>query len=255
MNPSFFLSLFLIVIILPIICYFYGHPLLWFLYIILLICLLPSLLLYADLALGGYKYVTSKKGKYNELKIHNTNFLKRHFGLIIIGQELYDKPVIFIVNHHEPGAFIDNLIMMTLKVRAKAITYNKTGLSKQLFENIEHISINRHVTNRLAYFLEKCKKELKEGTSLIIFPEGKYTEHKSTWRKLYKYQTGAFILACQTGIPIVPLIISGKMHHNGIYSRIPVEIKYCNEIDPKGYTPEELRDYVFDLVNKELIKF
>lgn len=246
------LGLLVILFILPFLCYFAGHPLHWFLYLLLLILLLPSILVYGEIAIQGIGFVTYKQNEYRGLKTYTTDFLSRRFGLKIQGQQVYDHPVIFIVNHHEPGAILDNLIMMTLKTRAKAVTYRNTGLYKKLFQNIEHLEIARNSNNRLEDFLHQCTATLAEGTSLIIFPEGKYTKQKKSWRNLYRFQTGAFILACQTSTPIVPLLISGDFHHSGIYSKVPIRISYGPEILPGDHSPESLRDFVFDYVNSNL---
>jgi 1-acyl-sn-glycerol-3-phosphate acyltransferase len=55
-------------------------------------------------------------------------------------------------------------------------------------------------------FLEKALKLLKEGVSIIFFPEGT----RSTGREMGHFHGSAFKLALQARVPIVPLCISGN---------------------------------------------
>ena len=56
-----------------------------------------------------------------------------------------------------------------------------------------------------AMLLEHAKKQLEQGVSIIIFPEGT----RSTTGQLQRFHPGAFKLAMQTGVPVVPLCIQG----------------------------------------------
>jgi 1-acyl-sn-glycerol-3-phosphate acyltransferase len=53
--------------------------------------------------------------------------------------------------------------------------------------------------------LEACKKELQRGGTLLFFPEA----HRSRDGKLGRFHSGAFKVSTATGIPIIPLCITG----------------------------------------------
>ncbi len=59
-----------------------------------------------------------------------------------------------------------------------------------------------------ATLLENAKKRLEQGVSIIIFPEGT----RSPNGQLQRFHPGAFKLAMETGVPIVPLCIQGLGH-------------------------------------------
>lgn len=238
-------------ILLPIILYYLGHPILWLLYIILLIQFLPTLLFHHEILCRIRPYITHKFGKYDYFRSATSDILQRHFKVFVSGPEYYSSPVIFIVNHHEPGSYLDHFCLMKIKTRAKIVMYQRSGLVEKLFRNIEHIALPKHTGNRLPLFLEKCKQEIDQGTSIIIYPEGKYASLKSTPFPLQNFQTGAFVLACTYGIPIVPLLISGGNYKNGWVTYKPIKMKYLPLIDPKGYSPENLRDHCLKLMNLE----
>lgn len=48
-----------------------------------------------------------------------------------------------------------------------------------------------------------CRQRLAEGATLVIFPEGQRTRTGA----LGRFRVGAFVLAAQTGIPLLPLVI------------------------------------------------
>jgi len=53
---------------------------------------------------------------------------------------------------------------------------------------------------------EKCAQHLKEGVSVIIWPEG----HRSRTGKIGRFRRGAFQLSVETGVPIQPVCITGS---------------------------------------------
>ena len=60
--------------------------------------------------------------------------------------------------------------------------------------------------------LEKAAEQLIHGNSVVIFPEGTRTRTG----KLGKFKRGAFLLAMELKLPIVPITISGS------FERLPM---------------------------------
>jgi len=252
MNLQAITIFLLLLFLLPIILFYLGHPILWLLYILVWILLLPTILFHHEILCRIPPYLDKKVGQYEYFKKATTDILSRHFGIQIKGQEIYDKPVIFIVNHHEPGSYLDHFCLMTIKTREKIVMYKRRGMVGKLFRNLECITLEKEETNRLPIFLEKCKYELYQGISVIIYPEGKYASEKTNFRPLKQFQKGAFILACTYGVPIVPICISGGNYKNGLVTRKPIKIEYLPSVDPKGYKVEELSEKCLKEMNKVL---
>jgi len=72
-------------------------------------------------------------------------------------------------------------------------------------ERIGHIFIDRSNTEAALRSLDDAKSKIVNGTSVIFFPEGT----RSRKRKLGKFKKGAFRMAIDLGIPILPITISG----------------------------------------------
>jgi 1-acyl-sn-glycerol-3-phosphate acyltransferase len=114
-----------------------------------------------------------------------------------------------------------------------------------------YISIDR--TDRQAAFtsLKKAAKTIREGASVIIFPEGT----RSPDGNISPFKKGGFVLALDSGIPIVPVILHGtrsimpKKQLRIVPGTVVVEI--TEPIDISGYTKknkEALMDRIRNII-------
>src|SRR5579859_1518911 len=96
------------------------------------------------------------------------------------------------------------------------------------------------------------------GTSLIVFPEGKRTRDGH----VYEFQDGAFRVAQQLEIPVVPVSLVGsyKHHRTGHWMFWPGDITVFlhNTIDTTNLTKEDvpaLRQHVKETIEKPVEEF
>lgn len=69
-----------------------------------------------------------------------------------------------------------------------------------------HISIDRADRASAIESLDRASRQIhEESLTIIMFPEGT----RSPTGELQRFKKGAFVLAIQTGVPVVPLAISG----------------------------------------------
>ena len=70
---------------------------------------------------------------------------------------------------------------------------------------VGYISIDR--SNRKSAFesLKQAARTIRNGTSVLIFPEGTRSPHG----RILPFKKGGFVLAVDSGVPIVPIIIRG----------------------------------------------
>lgn len=107
-----------------------------------------------------------------------------------------------------------------------------------------------------------CHQRLSEGTALVFFPEGRRSRDNS----LGKFHAGAFKLALEENVPIVPMVIrnSGKAIRPGSLLLEPccVEVELLPPIMPEGFAAfrgdllphRTLLKYVRQLFKKALAK-
>jgi len=83
-------------------------------------------------------------------------------------------------------------------------------------------------------------RRLKEGLSLAIFPEGT----RSPDGRLRRFRKGAFAIAIEAGVPIVPVSIAGahRMLRRGdwVVHRGEVTVRFAPAVDASSYTASDL---------------
>ena len=127
----------------------------------------------------------------------------------VVGRENIDKKTsyIFVANHQ--GAFDIWSIYGYLN-------HNFKWLMKKSLENIfmvgkackrsGHIFVDDSNIASIKQTISEAEDTLKEGMSLVIFPEGS----RSWDGKMIPFKRGAFLLASEFNLPVVPITIDGS---------------------------------------------
>ena len=69
-----------------------------------------------------------------------------------------------------------------------------------------HIMVDNSSAKAVKHTMEIAKSRLCGGHSLVVFPEGA----RSWTGKMRKFKRGAFVLAQEFGLPVVPITIDGS---------------------------------------------
>lgn len=98
-----------------------------------------------------------------------------------------------------------------------------------------HIFIDRSNAVTAKHSIEQAEKQLKNGISVVIFPEGTRTHNG----EMCKFKRGAFLIATDLRLPILPVTL------RGCYERLPrnavnvvpgtIEIIVHQPIDTESY--------------------
>lgn len=117
-------------------------------------------------------------------------------------------PVVYIVNH---SSFWDIPVVSMVLTRhfrflGKA-ELGKVPLFGLMFSEV-HIPVNRASRTDGARSLIASRKKLEEGISIAIFPEGTIPDKKTV--VLSPFKEGAFRLALEAGVSIVPMTVIGS---------------------------------------------
>lgn len=126
----------------------------------------------------------------------------------VIGEELINEKqsYVFVANHQ--SIFDIFLIYGWLRSKFKWIMkkeIKKIPLVGKACEYAGHIFIDRTNNRAAARSIEAAAKRLKDGVSVVIFPEGTRT-HDGL---IGKFRRGAFLLASDLNLPLVPITIKG----------------------------------------------
>src|SRR5215218_5725093 len=84
--------------------------------------------------------------------------------------------------------------------------------------------------------MERCRKVLRQKVSVMIFPEGS----RSKTAELLPFKDGAFRLAVEAGVPILPLALSGTgtalPKHGWRFGHSAAEVRVLEPVDTAGLT-------------------
>ncbi len=125
------------------------------------------------------------------------------------GKERIDKKTsyVFVANHQGPMDIflIYGFLGRNFKWMMKK-SLRKTPLIGYACEKAKHIFVDKSGPKKIQETIDKARNTLKGGISLVVFPEGSrtFTGHMGFFRK------GAFQLANDLGLPIVPITIDGS---------------------------------------------
>ena len=139
-----------------------------------------------------------------------------------------DRSYVFVANHQ--GAFDIFLIYgflgrnfrWMMKRELRSIPF--IGLA---CERAGEILIDRSSPARMKHSLIQAEKTLQGGTSLVVFPEGTRTRTG----RVGPFRKGAFVLADELKLPVVPLTVSGPFralprskYEIGFVKRVPLTL-------------------------------
>lgn len=126
------------------------------------------------------------------------------FGLENLPPE--GTPVIYMANHQSymdtPTVF--GFLPVQFRIIAKESLFKVPFMGWHL-SRAGNIPINRSNRREAMRSLEKAAKRIREGTSVVVFPEGTRSRHGV----LQQFKAGSFKLATAAGVPIVPITIIG----------------------------------------------
>ncbi len=106
------------------------------------------------------------------------------------------------------------------------------------------IPVNREQKDKAREAFDRIGKRLKEGISILVFPEGT----RSRNGRLGEFKKAGFLLAMRTGLPIVPVGISGARAVLGadglLVRRGKIVVRIGDPVPSGGYSFAQRGEYV-----------
>ncbi|MBI5009275.1 MAG: 1-acyl-sn-glycerol-3-phosphate acyltransferase [Bacteroidia bacterium] len=166
------------------------------------------------------------------------------------------KTYVVISNHQ---SILDILFINTLGYRMKWISKienKKIPIMGWYLAMADYIPVDRGNEESKLIMMEKCLSCLRNGTSIMIFPEGT----RSKDGEIGFFKRGAFQLAIQAGIPILPIVIDGTggilPKHGLVFGTgHDVRIKVLDPVNPESFgteNPDELALKFSSIIKEEL---
>ncbi len=156
-----------------------------------------------------------------------------------------DKPVIFVANHcsHLDIGCLCKSVPINLHFIGKKELIWTPVVGWYMFI-AGHIFIDRSNKKKAIESLNKAAKKIKAGKSVVMYPEGT----RSRTGEVGAFKKGAFYLAIDAGVPIIPISI------NGTYKVWPAKslkvtpgnviVRIGKPIDSSKYTKSTIKEFI-----------
>ncbi|MBF4492391.1 1-acyl-sn-glycerol-3-phosphate acyltransferase [Flavobacterium sp. MR2016-29] len=160
------------------------------------ITIMPILPVNEKTKMKGFRYFISK---FMKSVLYSNPFL--HKKVINQYNETFDKPAIIIANH---SSFIDILAMGMLSPKIIFLV-NDWVYNSPIFGGTVRKAGFYPVSEGIEGGVEHLRQKVNEGYSLMVFPEGTRSESN----QIKRFHKGAFYLAEEFNLDILPVIIHG----------------------------------------------
>ena len=163
----------------------------------------------------------------------------------IEGQERLNpqNTYIFMPNH---ASFLDTLLALAY------IPYSRNIIKEEVFSipllglilrRSGHIPLDRKNPWKALKSLRKAADLLKEGISVVVFPEGTRTPNG----EIQEFKTALFILPIRSRIPVVPVLIEGTFQAlkrgSILVNPVPIKLTFCDPIPADSFGVRDRRLY------------
>ena len=127
----------------------------------------------------------------------------------VIGRENIDKNTSYVFTANHQGAFdiwsvygyLNHKFIWMMKKELEDIFMVGWACKKA-----GHVFVDDQSISNIRHTIEETEKKLQSGRSLVIFPEGS----RSWDGKMIPFKRGAFMLAAEFRLPVVPITIDGS---------------------------------------------
>lgn len=155
------------------------------------------------------------------------------------------RPAVFLFNHQSST---DALIISRL------LRQDFTGIAKMemkshpvvgpVLQAMDTVFIDRQNHDEAIEALKPAVENLKNGTSFAIAPEGQ----RSLGYRLGPFKKGAFHIAIQAGVPIVPIVIqnsSDSLPKSGVFIHpAPIDVTVLPPVNTKDWDVETIDEHI-----------
>lgn len=154
---------------------------------------------------------------------------------------LKHRQQIFVANH---TSYIDFAVLLSILPESVCVvgkkSLSKTPIIQSFFKKLGYNTVDKHNAIQALEDIEVIKERLREGKSILIFPEGTFLYVEG----LRSFKLGAFKLAVEMQVPICPIAISGTRYvlreNSLLFKWHPIKVTVGASLMPKSQTWKEV---------------
>ena len=173
----------------------------------------------------------------------------------VVGREKIrrDATYVMIANHQ---SFLDILVMFRLFVHFKWVSKIEMFRIPLIGWNMalnRYVKLRRGDRESVTKMMQACEENLRDGNSILIFPEGT----RSADGRLQAFKLGAFTLAQASRVPILPIVIEGTadaLPKRGfvLRGRHAIRVRVLDEVPYESFADKPI-DVVIDQIRSRFI--
>ncbi|MFH1992113.1 MAG: lysophospholipid acyltransferase family protein [Pseudomonadota bacterium] len=129
--------------------------------------------------------------------------------LTLKGREKIDKNLTYIVMSNHQSLFDVWALIAKIPLQLRWIVKSeirKIPIFGYALERMGHVYLDRKNRAAASVSLETAARKIRQGTSVIIFPEGT----RSPDGNLLTFRPGGALIAIKSGVPILPVTVNGS---------------------------------------------
>lgn len=161
------------------------------------------------------------------------------------------RPYVVVSNHESyADIFLISLLPWEMKWLSKDAIF-RLPFQGWMMRMAGDVEVVRDDPNSRARAMEGMRDRLRKRVSVMIFPEGT----RSPTDEMLPFRDGAFRLAIEEGVPVLPLVVAGTRHamakHSFVFNRARAEVRVLEPIATRGMTSDQapvLRERVRALI-------
>ena len=148
-------------------------------------------------------------------------------------------PCVLVANHQSPFDIPAVMGLFTpYKFVAKASLFN-IPIVGWMMSLLGYVPLVRGTSQSLGKLLEPCRLWLRRGIPVFIFPEGTYSAEGA----LLPFKRGAFQLALEEHVPVVPVVVEGTpslLAGDGAWMspRANIRVRVLPPVPPETFGPD-----------------
>lgn len=161
------------------------------------------------------------------------------------GREKIDPSQVYVaVSNHQ--SMLDIMVIHSLFFHFKWVSKKENLYIPFVGWNMilnKYVVLDRASRKSFIRMMRDCRSHIKQGSSIMIFPEGT----RSVDGNLRSFKEGAFRLAQQMKIPILPILLDGtgeSLPKKGfvIHKKTPIRIRVLDPVNPEDFEQMESRE-------------
>lgn len=188
------------------------------------------------------KPTEARRRRLHRMLMHVSSYFARNFpgGRVRYdnrANEQFDKPALIISNHQ---SYLDLPILMSVSPKLIFLTNDWVWNNRyfgEIVKSAEFLPVSAGMDTILPSLRHLCEK----GYSIVVFPEGTRSADCSIGR----FHQGAFLLARELNLDIVPVVLHGVGHylarHDSLFRKNPQTIRILPRVEAHSYSDQLLR--------------